>query len=108
VFRLDKNGKVTVLYSFSNMSGDGAQPYSGLVRDAAGNLYGTTFYGGDGFPGDGIIFKVDKNGNETVLYTFTGTNDGGGPLGQLVRDRTGNLYGTASLGILGVVFELTP
>src|SRR5947209_12791739 len=46
VFKLDTFGNETVLHSFTNSSGDGANPYAGLIMDRAGNLYGTTFYGG--------------------------------------------------------------
>ena len=91
----------SVLYSFCFLSGcpDGSLPYSSLVRDAAGNLYGTTFRGGTGCSQDdcGTVFKVDSSGTETVLYSFTGgTTDGCNPWGGLVRDGAGNLYGTTS------------
>jgi uncharacterized repeat protein (TIGR03803 family) len=107
VFKLDaKNGKLTVLYSFTGGE-DGATPYAGLVRDAAGNLYGTTTSGGAS--GYGVVFKLEKTGKESVLYSFTGGNDGGKPIGGLVRDSAGNLYGTTNLGGAlgcGVVFRL--
>jgi uncharacterized repeat protein (TIGR03803 family) len=69
-----------------------------LVRDAAGNLYGTTDSGGDfacgsGF-GCGVVFKLDMTGRETVLHKSTGGKDGAFPAGRLVRDNAGNLYGT--------------
>jgi uncharacterized repeat protein (TIGR03803 family) len=60
VFKLDKSGQETVLYSFTGKA-DGAGPEAGLLRDAAGNLYGTTSDGGDlscGFSGCGTVFKV--------------------------------------------------
>src|SRR5579864_3881877 len=66
VFRLDPSGKETVLHSFSGP--DGAAPYAGLTRDAAGNLYGTTYYGGAG--GKGTVFKIDAAGTESVLYSL--------------------------------------
>jgi uncharacterized repeat protein (TIGR03803 family) len=98
VFKLDENGKETVLYSFrGHRRGDGASPYAGLVRDAAGSLYGTTLTGGAS--GGGTIFKVDKTGREAVLYSFTGTGgDGANPYAGLVRDAKGNLYGTTFHG----------
>src|SRR5271157_4042098 len=71
----------SVLHSFPG-SPDGANPYAGLVRDAQGNLYGTTFSGGDSACSDGsdfgcgTVFKVDTSGKETVLYSFTGIPDG--------------------------------
>ena len=101
VFKLDTNGKETVLYSFKGAE-DGGGPTSVLVRDAAGNLYGTAQSGGKpncpGGVGCGVVFKLDKDGNETVLYSFTGGADGGQPTAGLVRDAAGNLYGTTFLG----------
>jgi uncharacterized repeat protein (TIGR03803 family) len=113
VFRLNKSGE-TVLYSFSGPP-DGANPQAGLVLDSAGNLYGTTANGGmtGGMcpvDGCGIVFKVDPSGKETILYSFTAGNaDGAVPLGSLVRDASGNLFGTTSLGgpsNAGTVFKL--
>ena len=60
---------LTVLYSFTGSS-DGGDPYAGLLRDAAGNLYGTTEFGGSS--NDGVVFKISKTGKETVLHSFTG------------------------------------
>lgn len=96
----------TDLYSFAGAP-DGAHPFAGLVRDAAGNLYGTTYTGATS--GYGTVFKVDPKGNETVLYSFTGGNDGGSPVGGLVRDAEGNLYGTTQYGGIsgyGAVFKV--
>jgi uncharacterized repeat protein (TIGR03803 family) len=93
-----------VLHSFS--SAEGYWP-SALVRDAAGNLYGTTYLGGA--LGLGTVFKLDRAGNETVLYNFTGGTDGSLPAGGVVRDLSGNLYGTTTGGGAlgaGVVFEV--
>ena len=99
VFEVDKTGKETVLYAFTG-GADGGYPQAGLVRDAAGNLYGTTSFGGaTSFcfgSGCGVVFKLDKTGKETVLYAFTGGADGGEPVAGLVRDTAGNLYGTTS------------
>ena len=92
VFKVDTSGTETVLYSFTG-SADGAYPYAGLVRDAAGTLYGSTEAGGSS--GNGTVFKVDTNGTESVLHSFAGgTTDGCNPVGGLVRDESGNLYGT--------------
>ena len=57
-----------------------------------------------------MVFKVNPAGHETVLYTFTGGDDGGSPEAAVVRDATGNIYGTAYLGTFGwgVTSELTP
>jgi uncharacterized repeat protein (TIGR03803 family) len=109
VFKVDRNGKETVLYKFNGGS-DGLEPLAGLVRDGAGNLYGTTNAGGIGGPsGQGVVFKVDASGKETVLYSFSGGTDGAGPMAGLILDSAGNLYGTtASSGALGlgVAFKL--
>lgn len=67
VFKLSTTGKETVLYSFTG-GADGGYPLAGLVRDSAGNLYGTATKGGGS--GDGVVFKLDKTGKETVLHSF--------------------------------------
>src|SRR5208283_3599340 len=106
VFKIDTSGNETVLYSFSG-GPDGGYPLAGLIRDSAGNLYGTTQ--GGGASGAGVVFKVDTSGNETVLYSFTGGADGGYPLGGVIRDSAGNLYGTTNGGGAsgaGVVFKV--
>ncbi|HXM20108.1 MAG TPA: choice-of-anchor tandem repeat GloVer-containing protein [Terriglobales bacterium] len=106
VFKVDAAGKETVLYSFKGTS-DGKTPMAGLIRDAAGNLYGTTEYGGAS--GAGVVFKLDTTGKQTVLYPFTGGADGANPIASLIRDAVGNLYGTAVHGGasgVGVVFSL--
>jgi len=108
VFEINKDGEASVLYSFNPNNGDGAIPYGGLARDAAGNLYGTTDAGGKF--GDGTTFKVDTGGVETILYNF-GSYSGDGilPSGALIRDAAGNLYGTTQSGGtlgLGTVFKV--
>jgi uncharacterized repeat protein (TIGR03803 family) len=87
--------KETVLYSFTG-GADGCQPdpFGPLIQDVAGNLYGVT-QGGGGFY-QGTVYKLNRAGKETVLYTFTGGTDGGVPGGGLVRDCEGNLYGTTT------------
>jgi uncharacterized repeat protein (TIGR03803 family) len=113
VFKLSPTGTETVLHSFTG-GADGGNPVAGLVRDAAGNLYGTTQYGGVACFGNttcGVVFKLSPSGAETVLHTFTGGADGGNPTAGLIQDPAGNLYGTASVGGSGgggVVFRLTP
>ena len=84
-----------MLHSFTGGT-DGASPYAGLIRDAAGNLYGTTVYGGTS--SSGTVYKIDASGQEMVLYSFTGGNDGGFPYGGVIRDSAGNLYGTTYYG----------
>jgi uncharacterized repeat protein (TIGR03803 family) len=98
---------LTVLYSFTGGT-DGSSPTTGLIRDSAGNLYGTT--GGGAF-GAGVVFKVDKHGTETVLYSFMNSSDGGFPQSGPIRDTAGNLYGTTKTGGVfgyGTVYELSP
>jgi len=96
VYKLDTNGKETVLHSFAGFPTDGSFPVAGVIRDAKGNIYGATGYGGS-FR-DGVIFKLVKAAKETVLHRFTGARDGGQPSSGLIRDRAGNLYGTTSAG----------
>ena len=113
------------LYSFGHGS-DGTNPQAGLVSDAAGNLYGTTYDGGNNEPccgGAGTVFELTPNGDgtwtEKVLYDFIDNGaDGTNPVAGLIFDAAGNLYGTTSLGGTygwgqssygdGTVFELTP
>ena len=104
VFKVTPAGAETVLYRFSGA--DGANPFSGLVIDATGNLYGTTtwggFYGGDCFVyGCGTVFKLTPDGTETVIYRFTDIPNVS-PAGPLVMDATGNLYGTAGNSVFKI------
>ena len=96
VFRLDPSGNETVLHNFTYS--DGAYPVAGLVRDSSGNLYGTATSGGAGSPAVGVVFELDRFGNETVLHTFTGGSDGADPYAGVVQDSSRNLYGTAEYG----------
>lgn len=110
VFKLDVNDQESVLHSFTG-GADGATPRAGLVQDPAGNLYGTTLQGGTGtFFTNGVVFKLDRSGAETVLHTFSASGEEGeNPEAGLLIDSAGNLYGTASAGGsggAGVVFEL--
>ncbi len=107
VFEVSASGTETVLHSFTG-GADGASPYAGLVRDAAGNLYGTTVSGGA--YNYGTVFEVSASGTETVLHSFTGGTDGRNPGAGLVRDAAGNLYGTTAYGgsySNGTVFEVS-
>jgi uncharacterized repeat protein (TIGR03803 family) len=111
VFKLDPSGNLTVLYSFCSQSGcaDGFAPFGTLIRDGAGNLYGTTLAGGDTF--NGTVYKLDTSGELTVLHSFNGTTDGAQVLTGLTFDKAGNLYGTASFGGAygyGTVYKITP
>jgi len=113
VFKLDRINHLTVLHSFTG-GDDGATPSAGLVRDAAGNMYGTA--GGAGANGVGVIFKLDVNGIFSVVYAFTGGTDGSYPNSTMALDTAGNLYGTTTKGGTshcalsgcGTVFRLNP
>ncbi len=108
VFRLAKSGSswvFTTLYTFAGGT-DGASPRSKVVLGSDGALYGTTFAGGGtacGGRGCGTIFKIRKTcmvcgWAYTVLYRFTGGTDGAEPVGDLIFDSAGNLYGTTIQG----------
>ena len=98
-------GGFSVLYSFAGSDGD--LPEAGLIRDTAGNLYGTTEYGGGGCY-CGTVFKLAPDGTETVLHIFGGRG-GRQPLAGLIKDSRGHLYSTTSGGGAygyGTVFKL--
>ncbi len=86
----------TTLYSFAGKP-DGANPWAPLLRDSAGDLFGTTYAGGDLGSGYGVFFKLSSGGTETILHTFD-LKDGKSPIGQVVRDSAGNFYGTTYAG----------
>jgi uncharacterized repeat protein (TIGR03803 family) len=86
----------SLLYQFKS-GRDGSSPYSNLILDPQGNLYGTTLI--DGAYSYGTVFKVTPAGKETVLHSFTGTGgDGAHPVAPLIRDAAGNVYGTTEYG----------
>lgn len=106
----------TVLYRFSGGS-DGANPNSEVVLDNAGNLYGTTVYGGNGQCnnlGCGVVYELTpSNGGwtESVIHNFAAGTDGALPLAGLIFDQAGSLYGAAAAGGsagAGIIYELTP
>jgi uncharacterized repeat protein (TIGR03803 family) len=109
VFKLNvQSGQSTVLHNLTS-GPDGSYPAAGLIGDSAGNLYGTTEYGGAGggeIGGYGVVYKLNiATLQETILYTFNET--GGNPTAGLIRDSQGNLYGTAVYGSgYGNVFKL--
>jgi hypothetical protein len=120
VFELTRsNGKWTekILHSFHNNGQDGTDPQAQLVFDKAGNIYGTTFFGG-AYSNYGIVFELSlMNGKwtEKVLHSFNPNgHDGTLPTNSpLVLDKAGNLYGTTHNGgntncACGTVFEITP
>jgi len=117
VFLMTPAGIVTELYSFAGPPNDGSRPRYGVIRDSQGNLFGTTEYGGppcaiSGSVGCGTVFRLSLDGTETILHSFAGgTNDGAYPMGGLLEDAAGNLYGVARAGGStgnGVVFKLSP
>jgi uncharacterized repeat protein (TIGR03803 family) len=101
VFELTSSGEESILHSFAGPPNDGYEPYATLIRDPKGNLYGTTIYGGAtsafGNPGEGTIFKVTPVGKESILYSFTGEDDGGLPEAPLFLAGS-TLYGTTAYG----------
>jgi uncharacterized repeat protein (TIGR03803 family) len=110
VFSITPDGQFKSLYSFMSSS-VGSYPIGGLVQASDGNLYGTTYIGGDNQLG--TIFEITTNGNLTRLVSFTGTNGpslGANPQDTLVQGTDGNFYGTTSLGGangLGTIFRLS-
>jgi uncharacterized repeat protein (TIGR03803 family) len=111
VFKIAPNGSETVLYRFAGGS-DGGNPYAGLIRDNAGNLYGTTGAGGGNGcqfgDGCGTVFEITAAGVEKILYAFSGGSDGANPYGGLLMKKN-VLYGTTTVGGStgnGVVFKI--
>jgi uncharacterized repeat protein (TIGR03803 family) len=120
-FKLTPSGSgytESILYSFQD-GADGMWPVAGLTLDAAGALYGTTYFGGNS-QNDGVVFKLTASGSrytESVLYRFNGQRDGYWPVGGLIADADGTLYGTTYQGNgsgcayhngCGTVFKLAP
>jgi uncharacterized repeat protein (TIGR03803 family) len=108
-----------VLWSFCSATNctDGSAPTGALVADSAGNLYGTTLFGGENNLGEVFeLIKPTSGGawTQVVLYSFSGAPTGANPYSALVFDSSGNLYGTtntggvASCSTCGVAFELSP
>jgi uncharacterized repeat protein (TIGR03803 family) len=101
VYKVVATGHETVLCSFGDIGLTG-----GVIREPAGNLYGTTSEGGSA--GSGTVFKLSPSGQETVLYNFTGAADGGQPYTGVALDSAGNLYGITLIGGagFGTVFKV--
>jgi uncharacterized repeat protein (TIGR03803 family) len=105
----------SVVFNFGLFSGTGYYTYAGVVRDSAGNFYGTTIGGGTHL--QGTVYELSPNGSggyvETILHNFQRFNstDGWRPVADVVLDASGNIYGTTVAGgthDAGMVFELTP
>ena len=100
-----------MLYSFATLVGaaDGGVPDAGLVMDADGNLYGTTVSGGPQHT-SGVVFRLDPSGALHVIYNFgSQSNDGVSPMGRLLIDSSGDIFGTDNAGgsaNTGTVFEI--
>lgn len=116
VYKIAPDGAETVLHSFAGPPGDGQTPAGGLIRDRAGNLYGTTSNGGSTkncLAGCGTVFRIAPDGTETVLHFFKNGRDGSSPLSGLIFDRHGSLYGTTLFGgskscfICGTIFRMS-
>jgi uncharacterized repeat protein (TIGR03803 family) len=108
VFRMSPSGSVTRLHSFVG-NPDGASPNAALTKGRDGAYYGTTFFGGD--QDHGTIFKITTAGDLTILYRFTGGDDGSFPQAPLAAAGDGNFYGTTSSGgssSRGTIFMVTP
>ncbi len=108
VFKLSPSGTLTTLYSFCSKTScaDGADPEGVLAQDSAGNLYGTTYYGGTS--NDGTVFKLTSAGVLTTLHSFSGA-DGENPAGGVIA-ASGVFYGTSQNGGKdgdGTVFKIT-
>jgi len=118
VFKMNKTGALVRVYSFKTPGSGGNEPFAGLLRDATGNLFGVTLYGGVNTKACsdnvdricGVVFEVDPSGKkETVLHKFTNNPDGMVPESLLIDDSAGNLYGTTYMGGsggLGTVFKV--
>jgi uncharacterized repeat protein (TIGR03803 family) len=114
VYSATKNNySENVLYNFGPKGGgDGMTPPAGVTLGRNGNLYGTTTWGGTYMNGTFFELVRLKNGQwkERIVHDFTGSDDGGYPTSDLIKDATGNLYGLAGIGgshLAGVVFEFT-
>jgi uncharacterized repeat protein (TIGR03803 family) len=123
IFKVRHSGKLSTLYTFCSdypSCADGAEPSAPLIQARDGSFYGTTLVGGTPCSETneycGTIFKIDRTGRLTTLYTFCqqpACADGNGPAGALLQASDGNFYGTTTDGGTGAsyggtVFRLTP
>ncbi|HWA92294.1 MAG TPA: choice-of-anchor tandem repeat GloVer-containing protein [Rhizomicrobium sp.] len=116
IYRRAADGTYSILHNFTNFpdQGDGAGPTGPLLRDAQGNLYGTTEYGDVTIAGGGAVWRLAPDGGFRLLHAFSGLvgdQDGIDPLGGVTEDADGNLYGTTRQGgqaNFGTVFKIAP
>jgi uncharacterized repeat protein (TIGR03803 family) len=127
VFKISPSGTESTLYSFGSFQGDGVGPYSALIAGPGGVLYGDTVNGGSNVCNDGgcgVVYELVPSGSgytENLIYSFQGGSDGANPVGSLLLDQSGALYGTTPggggspacsnpsyVGGCGTVFKLTP
>jgi uncharacterized repeat protein (TIGR03803 family) len=99
---MSPGGSESLVYSFNGIldgANDGENPVAGRIADKAGNVYGTTRFGGQTCqsPGCGIVFRIARDGTETVLHFFA-DNDGANPAAGLPAGKDGYLYGTTQFG----------
>ena len=114
LFSITNTGVITILGDFAAVDG-GLSPLSGVTEGGDGNFYGTTSSGGSitingsAVTDEGTIYQLMPNGNVTTIYTFTGEDDGGVPVGGMARPGNGYLYGTTSAGAggYGTVYKVT-
>jgi uncharacterized repeat protein (TIGR03803 family) len=115
IFKLDSAGNLSLLHTFmggpdsftGGSDGDGGYPYGGVIVDGAGNIYGTTAYGGS--YGYGIVFKIDATGHYSILHSFAGGADGETPFQGVTPAADGSIYGTTNYGGInkrGVIYKI--
>lgn len=107
VFRVSLAGDFTTLHAFERGSRDPRLPYTGLVQAGDGNLYGTTFRGGEN--DRGTVYRISLSGTLETIHAF-GTDEGKDPEGTLIVGADGNLYGTTLTGgenDRGTIYRIT-
>jgi len=102
IWKVNQKGEETILHNFSGGNNDGEYPYSGIVLDAEGTVYGTATFGGNNhcYDGCGVVYELKKSGKLTLLHSF-GYSDGAWPYGQVLIDSKGDVYGTTYGGGTG-------
>jgi uncharacterized repeat protein (TIGR03803 family) len=96
IFEIDASGQESIVHRFMGQPHDGFAPYGAMVADSSGNFYGTTLGGGK--HGLGSVFKLARDGTESLVYSFRGGRDGRDPIAGLTIDPLNDLYGTTDSG----------